>query len=103
MIEQFKPGDVYHVDSLTLNGKVIFTRCSQYLNTPFEVAHGGGIFRSVTVEHDSEDNTALQKMNEDVMRAFGMKSSASHTEMIKCHEDGKFYFLETASRVGGQI
>ena len=101
LIEQFKPGDVYHVDSLTLNGKVIFTRCSQYLNTPFEVAHGGGIFRSVTVEHDSEDNAALKKMNEDVMRTFGMKSSASHTEMIKCYEDGKFYFLETASRVGG--
>lgn len=101
LIEQFKPGDVYHVDSLTLNGKVIFTRCSQYLNTPFEVAHGGGIFRSVTVVHDSEDDAALKKMNEDVMRAFGMKSSASHTEMIKCHEDGKFYFLETASRVGG--
>jgi hypothetical protein len=101
LIEQFKPGDVYHVDSLTINGKVIFTRCSQYLNTPFEVSHGGGIFRSVTLEHNSEDDAALKKMNEDVMRSFGMKSSASHTEMIKCYEDGKFYFLETASRVGG--
>jgi hypothetical protein len=101
LIEQFKPGDVYHVDSLTINGKVIFTRCSQYLNTPFEVSHGGGIFRSVTLEHNSEDDAALKKMNEDVMRSFGMKSSASHTETIKCYEDGKFYFLETASRVGG--
>jgi len=101
LIEQFKPGDVYHVDSLTLNGKVIFTRCSQYLNTPFEVSHSGGIFRSVTVEHNSEEDAALKKMNEDVMRSFGMKSSASHTEMIRSYEDGKFYFLETASRVGG--
>ncbi|AFK02553.1 ATP-dependent carboxylate-amine ligase domain protein ATP-grasp [Emticicia oligotrophica DSM 17448] len=101
LIEQFKPGDVYHVDSLTINGKVIFTRCNQYLNTPFEVAHGGGIFRSVTVEHGSEDAKLLKKVNEDVMRAFGMRSSASHTEMIKCYEDGQFYFLETASRVGG--
>ena len=40
------------------------------MNTPFEVAHGGGIFRSVTVEHGSEDDAALKKMNEDVMRAF---------------------------------
>lgn len=101
LIEQFKPGDVYHIDSLTVGGKVIFSRCSQYLNTPFEVAHGGGIFRSVTVEHDSKDEKALRKVNEQVMKAFGMKSSASHTEAIKCHEDGKFYFLETASRVGG--
>lgn len=101
LIEQFKPGDVYHVDALMVDGKVIFSRCSQYLNTPFEVAHGGGIFRSVTVEHDSKDEKALKKVNDQVMKAFGMKFSASHTEVIKCHEDGKFYFLETASRVGG--
>ena len=101
LIEQFKPGDVFHVDALTVGGKVIFSRSNQYLNTPFEVAHGGGIFRSVTVEHNSKDDKALKKMNEQVMKAFGLKFSASHTEMIKCHEDGKFYFLETASRVGG--
>lgn len=101
LIEQFKPGDVYHVDALSMNGKVIFARSSQYLNTPFEVAHGGGIFRSVTVEQDSKDDKALKKVNTDVMKAFGMKFSASHTEVIKCYEDGKFYFLETASRVGG--
>ncbi|MFN3848640.1 MAG: acetyl-CoA carboxylase biotin carboxylase subunit family protein [Spirosomataceae bacterium] len=101
LIEQFKPGDVYHVDALSMDGKVIFARSSQYLNTPFEVAHGGGIFRSVTVEMDSKDDKALKKVNTDVMKAFGMKFSASHTEVIKCYEDGKFYFLETASRVGG--
>lgn len=101
LIEQFKPGDVYHVDALTVGGKVIFARSNQYLNTPFEVAHGGGIFRSVTVTHNSQDDLALKKANEQVMKAFGLKFSASHTEMIKCYEDGKFYFLETASRVGG--
>ena len=30
-----------------------------------------------------------------------MLFSASHTEFIKSNEDGKFYFLETASRAGG--
>lgn len=101
LIEQFKPGDVYHADSLTVDGQVIFCRVSQYLNTPFEVAHGGGIFRSATCEFGSADEKALQKLNGDVMRAFGMKYSASHTEFIKSKEDGKFYFLETSSRVGG--
>jgi hypothetical protein len=101
LIEQFKPGDVYHVDALSLDGRVIFERSSQYLNTPFEVAHGGGIFRSVTVPFGSKDAKNLKKVNEQVMKAFGMRFSASHTEVIKCHEDGEFYFLETASRVGG--
>jgi len=101
LIEQFKPGDVFHIDALTLEGKVIFERSSQYLSTPFEVAHGGGVFRSVTVELNSKEAKALKKMNEAVMKAFGMSFSASHTEVIRCHDDGEFYFLETASRVGG--
>jgi hypothetical protein len=101
LIECFKPGEVFHVDSLIINGEIIFERCNQYLSTPFEVAHGGGIFRSVTVEFGSLDEEALSFVNHQVMKAFGMKFSASHTEVIKCHEDGNYYFLETASRVGG--
>jgi len=101
LVEQFKPGDVYHVDALSENGKIIFARASQYLNTPFDVAHGGGIFRSATVPFDSDDEKQLLKATSDVMTAFGMQYSASHTEFIKCHDDGKWYFLETSSRVGG--
>jgi hypothetical protein len=101
LIETFKPGDVYHIDSLIINKEVVFERCSQYLSTPFEVAHRGGIFRSVTVEFGSIDQEALSLINHQVMKAFGMKFSAAHTEVIKCHEDGNYYFLETASRVGG--
>lgn len=101
LVEQFRPGDVFHVDALSFEHKVQFARVSRYLATPMEVAHGGGVFRSMTVEFGSKDDKALQKMNAEVMKAFGMNYSASHTEFIKCKEDGKFYFLETASRVGG--
>jgi hypothetical protein len=101
LVEQFKPGDVFHVDALSLDGKFEFCRVSQYLSTPFEVAHGGGIFRSAITTFNSADDKALQKMNEKVMQAFGMQYSASHTEYIRNHADGEFYFLETASRVGG--
>lgn len=101
LVEQFKPGNVYHVDALTSGGKVVFVRASEYLATPFEVAHGGGIFRTALMDQRSKDAKALLKLNADVLESFGMKYSACHTEFIKCHEDGKFYFLETASRVGG--
>lgn len=101
LMEKFAPGDVYHVDALTSNGKVQFASVSGYLDTPFEVAHGGGIFRSVTLDKGSDDYKELQKLNEQVMNAFGMQYSASHSEFIKGKEDGKYYFLETASRVGG--
>lgn len=101
LIEKFAPGDVFHVDALTVDSKVVFASISGYLDTPFEVAHEGGIFRSITLEKDSADYKALQKLNEDIMKAFGMKYSASHSEFIKDKENGKFYFLETSSRVGG--
>ncbi|TNE68205.1 MAG: ATPase [Bacteroidetes bacterium] len=101
LVEQFKPGDVFHVDALSNSGKVIFARASQYLAPPFDVAHAGGIFRSAIMEEGNPDEKRLLELNADVMKAFGMQYSASHTEFIKCHEDGKFYFLETSSRVGG--
>ncbi len=101
LVEQFKPGDVFHVDALTVGGENIFCRVSQYLNTPFEVAHGGGVFRSSVCEFGGEDDQALQVFNKKVMAAFGMQYSASHTEYIKSKETGEYYFLETASRVGG--
>ncbi len=101
LIEQFRPGDVYHVDSINFEGKCVFTSVNRYLSTPMDVAHGGGVFRSVKVEYGSDDDKQLTKLNADVMKAFGMNYSASHTEFIKDHETGKFVFLETACRVGG--
>jgi len=101
LLEKFAPGAVFHVDSLIFDGKVLFAKASQYVDTPFEVAHGGGIFRSATIGDTTADAKALLKMNNDIMKAFGMVYSASHTEFIKCHEDGKYYFLETSARVGG--
>ena len=101
LVERFAPGDVYHVDSLNYERSVEFTRVSQYLDTPFEVAHGGGIFRSHTVAFDLKDDKALKKLNKRVMKAFGMKHGASHTEFIKSKETGEYFFLETSSRVGG--
>ena len=101
LIEQFRPGDVYHADALSKDGKLLFCRVSRYLSTPMEVAHGGGVFRSMTVDFDGDDDKRIQAMNVEVMKAFGMNYSASHTEFIKDRETGEFIFLETSSRVGG--
>lgn len=101
LVEKFAPGDVYHVDGLNMDGKVLFSRVSKYLDTPLEVAHGGGIFRSATCEIGSKTEKALAKMNAEVMKAFGMQCGASHTEFIQSKATGELFFLETSSRVGG--
>jgi biotin carboxylase len=101
LVEQFKPGAVYHVDCITDKGTNVFTWVSQYLKPPFDVAHGGGIFQTATVPLNSEDDIALKAANQQLMHAFGLRCGASHTEYIKSNDDGRFYFLETSSRVGG--
>lgn len=101
LVEQFRPGDVYHCDSLILDGKIIFSMSSRYLATPMEISQGGGIFRSANIPYNSEDDKAIKKINEQVIKGFGLKHGAAHSEYIKCKEDGRFYFLETSSRVGG--
>jgi hypothetical protein len=101
LVEQFKPGDVFHADGLQLDGKTVFLTVSRYLATPMEISQGGGIFRSANLKYGSQDDKAIKKVNAQVMKAFGLKHGASHTEFIKNREDGQIYFLETASRVGG--
>ena len=101
LVEQFKPGAVYHCDGLNWQGKNLFSITSQYLATPMEISQGGGIFRSANIPYNSADDKAIKKMNETVMKEFGMQHGANHTEFIKCNDDGKMYFLETSSRVGG--
>jgi len=101
LLEQFRPGAVYHCDSLVLNGKVLFSITSKYLATPMEISQGGGIFRTANIAYDSEDDKAIKEVNEQVIKGFGLKHGAAHSEYIKCTDNGKIYFLETSSRVGG--
>ena len=101
LLEQFRPGDVYHCDSLILDGKIIFSITSKYLSTPMEISQGGGIFRSANIEYDCEDDKEIKRVNEQIIKGFGLKHGAAHSEYIKCSDNEKVYFLETSSRVGG--
>lgn len=101
LLESFKPGDVYHIDSLTFNKEIVFTAVSKYLAPPMQVSHEGGVFRTKTLGRYSEEFTALENANAKLLSSFGLMNGATHTEFIKSKEDGKYYFLETSSRVGG--
>lgn len=101
VLEQFIPGDVYHIDAITYEGEVKFVRVSKYMNPPFEVSHDGGVFRTYTLDLKDPIAKDLIKHNKAVIKGFGMKSGATHTEFLRAHEDGKYYFIETAARVGG--
>lgn len=101
VLEKYVPGDVFHVDSIITNKKVLFSIASRYGTPPMTVAHGGGVFTTRTMIRGDADEQALLAKNREVMAALGLVHGVSHTEFIKGAEDGQFYFLETASRVGG--
>ncbi len=100
LIEQFIPGDIFHVDSVVSEGETVFTAVSKYGKPPMEVAHGGGVFLTRTISRQTEDARALERLNRDLVRSLGLPRGVTHTEFIKAG-DGRFYFLETAARVGG--
>lgn len=99
-LEQFVPGEVYHVDSIIWDGQVQFALPHKYTQPPMSVAHEGGVFVTRTLLRDSEESVALLALNEKLLHAFEMPRGVTHTEFIR-GEDGRFYFLETAARVGG--
>ena len=100
VLEQFVPGDVYHVDSLVFDRRVVFAAASRYGTPPMAVAHDGGIFVTRTLRDDDPIAMRLKQVNARVLESFGLLRGVSHTEFIRA-ADGDLYFLETSARVGG--
>jgi biotin carboxylase len=101
VLARFVAGEVFHVDSVVNDGKVMFAGTNQYGRPPMQVAHQGGAYISRTLERGSADEKALLAVNKKLIRALGLERGATHAEFIKSDVDGKFYFLEIAARVGG--
>jgi biotin carboxylase len=101
LLEEFVPGDIFHVDSILSEGKVVFAVAHQYGRPPMQVMHEGGVFTTRTVDREGSDWRELTALNARLVPALGMARGVTHAEYIRAHADGKFYFLEIAARVGG--
>jgi biotin carboxylase len=101
VLERFVPGDIFHLDSIVADGKVVFSTAHQYGRPPMQVMHEGGVFTTRTVDRAGSDWKQLTVLNAALAPAFGLGYGVTHAEYIKAHADGKFYFLEIAARVGG--
>jgi biotin carboxylase len=100
LLEQFVPGDVYHVDSILFDRRPLFAMVSRYATPPMRVAHEGGIFVTRTLGETEPEVAPLRDLNARVLDSFGMRRGVSHTEFIRS-ADAIWYFLETSARVGG--
>ena len=101
LVEQFIPGDVFHVDSVIADGKIHFCSVQKYGAPPINVYQGGGVFNSRVLDRDSDDAKALRALSTKLVEGMDYKSGIAHAEFIKSHATGDYYFLEVAARVGG--
>lgn len=101
LMEQFVAGDVYHVDGLVDKEEVLFSMAHKYGKPPLSVYAGGGVFITRSLDRESDEAKALVALNKQVLNAMGLVRGATHSEYIKSHADGQYYFLENAARVGG--
>lgn len=101
LLEQFVPGDIFHVDSIVNRGQVLFSCVHQYGRPPMQVMHEGGVFTTRTVGRGTQEWRELTELNSRLAPALGMAQGVTHAEYIRAHEDGRIYFLEIAARVGG--
>ena len=101
LLEQFLPGDVFHVDGLVDESKLIFAEAHRYALPPMSVYQGGGVFVTRSLERGTPAAKSLVVLNRRVLKALQAVRGATPVEFIRAHKDGKFYFLECANRGGG--
>ncbi|WP_213804929.1 ATPase [Granulicella sp. dw_53] len=101
VLERFVPGEIFHVEGITWKGRLQFSAPFQYGAPPMQTMHEGGVFSTRALARDSSDAMELREIHARVIAALGLESGVTHTEFIKSRADGRFYFLETAARVGG--
>jgi biotin carboxylase len=101
LLERFIPGEIFHVEGITWNGRTLFGSAYKYGKPPMQTMHQGGVFSTRGLDRESSDALGLIGMHTHVIESLGLVSGVTHTEFIKAQSDGAFYFLETAARVGG--
>ena len=101
LLEQFVPGEIFHVDSIVSDARVVFSAVHQYGRPPMQVMHDGGVFTTRSVDRHSEDWRKLTELNAALAPSLGLVRGVTHGEYIRAQADGRFYFLEIAARVGG--
>jgi biotin carboxylase len=101
LLESFVPGEIYHVDAIWWEGELKFAAAHKYGKPPMQTMHEGGVFTTRTLDRESDEARGLYEIHAKTIAALGKVSGVTHTEFIRAYADRKFYFLETAARVGG--
>jgi biotin carboxylase len=101
LLEQFLHGEVFHVDSIVSECKVVFSAVHRFGRLREQEGHEGEVFTSSTVDRESSDWHQLTALNTSLAPSLGMVRGITHAEYIRSQADGRYYFLQISARVGG--
>jgi biotin carboxylase len=100
LLERFTAGDVYHVDGVVSEGRVLMARAHRYGTPILQLHRQGGVYTTRALERGDAVERELLKVNSQVVSALGLPFGVTHIEYIRSHADGQIYFLEASARVG---
>jgi biotin carboxylase len=101
LLEQFIPGQVYHVDGIVSESQVLFAEAHAYGAPPLDVSHQGGVFTTRTLPRGSAEALVLKDIHQKLVNGLRLVRGVTHAEFLKSYADNRFYFIEIAARVGG--
>ena len=103
LMERSVSGGIFHVDSIVAEGSVVFSAVHRYGKYSMQGMREGDVFTTQAVARGLMEEIVLKQMNAEVVQGLGLVRGVTHTEFIRAAEDGAYYFLETAARVGGAL
>ena len=84
VVEHYVPGDIYHVDSIISEREVLFASVSKYGQPPLDVAHGGGVFTTATIERGAGCRVS-NSAPEILCRGDSVRAGARHRHVAWPH------------------
>ena len=79
LMEQFVAGDVYHVDGLVNNSKVLFSMAHKYGQPPLSVYSGGGVFLTRSLDRESDESESAGGIKQAGIKGNGVGTRARPT------------------------
>lgn len=99
LLEQAIEGERMHVDSLTADGRVVFSAVSSYRATLPEGIDAGELLPPSPKPASKAEIERLRRANAALLFSMRMARGVTHSEFLRSYTSGEFYFMETSASV----
>lgn len=96
-IEEFIEGEMFHCDSVIVNGEIKICSVSKYLNSTLDYKSKGYLSSVMIDDYSLYDR--IKKFNKKVLEIFKYNNGVTHLELFLSNDN--LVFCEIAARAGG--